>query len=79
MSQQSTRIDLSEVIAENFGANATYVEGLLNRFRSNPQSVDDSWRAYFTELLGDSGASQPDISENGRGSAVAAPAAETPR
>jgi len=78
LSQQSTSTDISEVIAENFGANATYVEGLLNRFRSNPQSVDDSWRAYFTELLGDSGAAQPDISENGRGSAVAVPAAETP-
>jgi len=45
--------DLSELIAENFGANATYVEGLLSRFRSNPQLVDESWRAYFTELLGE--------------------------
>ena len=44
--------DLSEIIAENFGANATYVEGLLGRFRSNPELVDESWRAYFTELLG---------------------------
>jgi 2-oxoglutarate dehydrogenase E1 component len=47
------RTDLSEVIAENFGANATYVEGLLSRFRSNPELVDESWRAYFSELLGD--------------------------
>jgi 2-oxoglutarate dehydrogenase E1 component len=47
-----TSTDLSEIIAENFGANATYVEGLLSRFRSNPELVDDSWRAYFTELLG---------------------------
>ncbi|HSS21997.1 MAG TPA: multifunctional oxoglutarate decarboxylase/oxoglutarate dehydrogenase thiamine pyrophosphate-binding subunit/dihydrolipoyllysine-residue succinyltransferase subunit [Pyrinomonadaceae bacterium] len=47
------RTDLSEVIAENFGANATYVEGLLSRFRSNPELVDESWRAYFAELLGD--------------------------
>jgi 2-oxoglutarate decarboxylase len=49
---QPVRTDLSEIIAENFGANATYVEGLLSRFRSNPQLVDESWRAYFTELLG---------------------------
>ena len=49
---QPVRTDLSEVIAENFGANATYVEGLLSRFRSNPESVDESWRAYFVELLG---------------------------
>ena len=48
-----TNTDLSEIIAENFGANATYVEGLLGRFRSNPELVDESWRAYFTELLGD--------------------------
>src|SRR2546423_1758720 len=45
--------DLSEIIAENFGANATYVEGLLNRFRSDPALVDESWRAYFEELLGE--------------------------
>jgi multifunctional 2-oxoglutarate metabolism enzyme len=44
--------NLSELIAENFGANATYVEGLLSRFRSDPSLVDESWRAYFTELLG---------------------------
>ena len=47
------RTDLSEVIAEEFGANATYVEGLLERFRNNPDLVDDSWRSYFSELIGD--------------------------
>ncbi len=52
MSQQNTT-DLSQVIAEEFGANATYVEGLLERFRSNPELVDDSWRSYFSELIGD--------------------------
>jgi multifunctional 2-oxoglutarate metabolism enzyme len=62
--------DISELIAEEFGANATYVEGLLNRFRSNPQLVDDSWRAYFSELLGDGmAASQPSV--NGRTTGVA--------
>ncbi len=69
-----TKTDLSEVIAENFGANATYVEGLLSRFRSNPELVDESWRAYFTELLGDgsataaqtiSGADEAGTGENG--------------
>jgi len=44
--------DISETIAENFGANATYVEGLLSRFRSDPALVDESWRTYFGELLG---------------------------
>src|ERR1700741_4266432 len=54
-----TSTDLSELIAENFGANATYVEGLLSRFRSNPELVDESWRAYFTELLGDGAGNEP--------------------
>jgi 2-oxoglutarate decarboxylase len=55
---QPVRTDLSEVIAENFGANATYVEGLLSRFRSNPELVDESWRTYFAELLGDGDSSE---------------------
>ena len=66
------RSDISEVIAENFGANATYVEGLLSRFRSDPSLVDESWRAYFTELLGE--ASATELKENGRGVAPAATA-----
>lgn len=44
--------ELSELIAENFGANATYVETLLARFRSDPSLVDESWRAYFEDLFG---------------------------
>src|SRR5438067_12932945 len=61
--------DLSEIIAENFGANATYVEGLLNRFRSDPSLVDESWRAYFEELLGEEqavSAATTDRSDNGQ-------------
>src|SRR5437588_5027400 len=52
LEQLSTPNELSEVIAESFGANATYVETLLARFRSDPSLVDESWRAYFEELLG---------------------------
>lgn len=62
-------INLSEVIAENFGANAEYVEGLLSRFRSNPELVDEAWRAYFSELLGASDGAP--TQDNGR-AAVAA-------
>jgi 2-oxoglutarate dehydrogenase E1 component len=62
--------NLSEFIAENFGANATYVEGLLSRFRSDPSLVDESWRAYFTELLGGGGTAPSvaatEATENGR-------------
>ena len=70
MSEEVNRGDLSEIIAENFGANATYVEGLLNRYRSNPSLVDDAWRAYFNELLGESAAGDgASASASGNGSA----------
>ena len=62
MSEQQ-KADFSEVIAEEFGANATYVQSLLDRYRNNPELVDDSWRAYFTELLSDGAGAQ---SDNGR-------------
>jgi 2-oxoglutarate dehydrogenase E1 component len=57
LAQDQTKTDLSEIIAENFGANATYVEGLLARWRSDPALVDESWRTYFEELFGTDGAS----------------------
>ncbi len=59
MAQEQNTTDLSEIIAENFGANATYVEGLLARWRSDPALVDESWRLYFEELVGADGASEP--------------------
>ncbi|CAN5171901.1 multifunctional oxoglutarate decarboxylase/oxoglutarate dehydrogenase thiamine pyrophosphate-binding subunit/dihydrolipoyllysine-residue succinyltransferase subunit [soil metagenome] len=49
MSEKVT--NLSEYIAENFGANASYVEGLLTRYQSDPTLVDESWRTYFSDLL----------------------------
>ena len=52
---QEIKTDFSEIIAENFGANATYVETLLARWQSNPSLVDESWRAYFEELVGSNG------------------------
>src|SRR6266436_2861208 len=57
LAQEQNRTDLSEIIAENFGANATYVEGLLARWRGDPAQVDESWRTYFDELVGANGAS----------------------
>src|SRR5689334_5312416 len=69
LAKEQTKPDFSEVIAENFGANATYVETLLARFRSDPSLVDESWRAYFEELLG-----------NGQPAAHStAPAAQAPK
>ncbi|MFN0278319.1 MAG: multifunctional oxoglutarate decarboxylase/oxoglutarate dehydrogenase thiamine pyrophosphate-binding subunit/dihydrolipoyllysine-residue succinyltransferase subunit [Pyrinomonadaceae bacterium] len=49
MSEKTT--NLSEFIREAFGSNATYVEGLLERYKSDPKLVDESWQAYFSDLL----------------------------
>ena len=48
MSEKLT--NLSEYINENFGANASYVEGLLSRWQSDPNLVDESWRTFFGDL-----------------------------
>ncbi len=66
MSEKVT--NLSEYIAENFGANASYVEGLLSRYKADPNSVDESWRTFFKDLL--SGASP---FESGNGQSVTQP------
>ena len=47
----TTRTDLSQFIKEAFGSNAEYVEGLFNRFKSDPQLVDESWQQYFGDLV----------------------------
>ncbi|PYS68625.1 MAG: multifunctional oxoglutarate decarboxylase/oxoglutarate dehydrogenase thiamine pyrophosphate-binding subunit/dihydrolipoyllysine-residue succinyltransferase subunit, partial [Acidobacteria bacterium] len=87
MSQQK-KTDLSETIAEEFGANAEYVQTLFERFRSNPQLVDDSWRAYFNELTGDgaavsqtsgNGAKASAVVTDGDGTAVAKQPAPAPQ
>src|ERR1051325_12023619 len=61
---QQNKTDLSEMIAEEFGANAEYVQALLERFRSNPGLVDDSWRSYFSEILEGDGAPGTTCSAN---------------
>ena len=48
MSEQITNI--AEYINENFGANASYVEGLYDRYQSDKNLVDESWRTYFDDL-----------------------------
>jgi 2-oxoglutarate dehydrogenase E1 component len=76
LSAQQNQIDYSQFIAENFGANANYVETLLERFRSNPALVDESWRAYFADMLGQSPA-QPSPgtdATSGNGSTASRPA-----
>jgi len=60
------KTDLSAIISENFGANSSYVEGLLRRFQSDPALVDESWRVYFAELLGDTKELEKRSFDNGR-------------
>jgi 2-oxoglutarate decarboxylase len=56
VSEQSTNI--SATISESFGANASYVEGLLARYQADPKSVDDSWQEFFAGLLNGGAAPQ---------------------
>jgi len=47
-----------------FGGNAPFVEELYESYLNNPQSVSDSWRAYFDQLQvlpGSGGASVKDV------------------
>jgi len=80
LSAQPDQTDYSQFIAENFGANANYVETLLERFRSDPALVDESWRAYFAEMFGQSsaspGASASATSGNGATTTATAPRAD---
>jgi multifunctional 2-oxoglutarate metabolism enzyme len=53
MSTGTRDVDLSEELLAEFGANATYVADLLNRYRANPAAVDDEWRRYFRDRFGE--------------------------
>src|SRR5262245_60966973 len=73
--------EIASHIAEEFGANATYVEDLLRQFQHNPNSVDAEWGEYFQSLLGGDGSI---VVESATGAATAqaaerpAPAATAP-
>src|SRR5438105_1176725 len=44
---------VTQQLAEDFGANASYVETLLDRYLSAPDLVDESWASYFAGLVGE--------------------------
>src|SRR5215472_13910779 len=56
-----TETDLTEDLIAEFGENATYVADLLARFRANPEAVDEEWREFFRERLG-----EPPVAGGGR-------------
>ena len=77
------KVDLAEFIQESFGSNAKYVEGLLERYQTDPKLVDESWQEYFGELL--NGGAAPQTAPDGPPPAakaaepvIAAPAAPKP-
>src|SRR5262245_18039231 len=58
--------EITRIIDQDFGANATYVEDLLRQYQHNPGSVGDEWETYFSDLLRANGAVKTE--------AIAAPA-----
>ncbi len=57
MTEQSSdtpsRDESSELLDRSsflFGINAPFIEALYARYQENPDSIEESWRAYFTEL-----------------------------
>ncbi len=52
MATRTPPADVSEELLSEFGANASYVADLLNRYKANPSAVDDEWRRYFRERFG---------------------------
>ncbi|MGH9368755.1 MAG: multifunctional oxoglutarate decarboxylase/oxoglutarate dehydrogenase thiamine pyrophosphate-binding subunit/dihydrolipoyllysine-residue succinyltransferase subunit [Thermoanaerobaculia bacterium] len=53
MATRATDVDLSERLVAEFGENANYVAELLSRYRTDPGSLDEEWRAFFRERLGE--------------------------
>jgi len=53
MATEKTGLDASEELLAEFGENASYVAEQLTRFRSNPEAVDEEWRAFFRERFGE--------------------------
>ena len=77
------KVNLADFIQESFGSNAKYVEGLLERYQTDPKLVDESWQEYFGELL--NGGAAPQTAQDGQPApakaaqpAIEAPAAPKP-
>ena len=59
MAKRQNEKDLTQIITDEFGSNASYVVELLNQFQANPAHVDEEWREYFYKLTGDGNGSKP--------------------
>ncbi len=67
--------EIANIIATEFGANATYVEDLFRQFQHNPQSIDEEWGEYFNALLGGNGNAPEGTTSTGQRQASPAPVA----
>jgi 2-oxoglutarate decarboxylase len=56
---EKSATDRAQELVSEFGENAPYVADLLARFRANPESVDQEWREFFREKLGEPAAPVP--------------------
>jgi 2-oxoglutarate dehydrogenase E1 component len=72
-----TTINLTDYINENFGANSSYVQGLLARYNADPKSVDESWQTFFGDLIS-GGNGQAGQAETPATATLPKPQAETP-
>jgi multifunctional 2-oxoglutarate metabolism enzyme len=55
---EKTADEAVDLVAE-FGENASYVAELLARYRQSPDSVDEEWREFFRERLGEPATEPP--------------------
>jgi 2-oxoglutarate dehydrogenase E1 component len=64
-------LDIVQELVTDFGDNASYVADLLARYRTNPSSVDEEWRAFFRDRLGEAEPAPPARPETSREEAAA--------
>jgi multifunctional 2-oxoglutarate metabolism enzyme len=69
--------EIANIIANDFGANATYVEDLMRQFQHNPDSVGEEWGEYFQSLIGRDGAPRTEHRPANDGGARAAAAQQS--
>ncbi|HYU43569.1 MAG TPA: 2-oxo acid dehydrogenase subunit E2, partial [Vicinamibacteria bacterium] len=63
--QQTPADPLVDALVKDFGGNYVFALDILEQYRSNPQSVDASWRQYFDRLLGVAPKAEPPPPPNG--------------
>ena len=66
-------LDIVQELVTEFGDNASYVADLLARFRTNPEGVDEEWRTFFRERLGETEPFRPSAPPPEQPSVVPAP------